>query len=65
MKIVFFEKYRHVLNVKNELTIEQILNHELWEKFFTGMKNNTWVECSLKCRTSVVDENYAVGYETN
>jgi len=61
----FFEKYRHVLNVKNELTIEQILNHELWEKFFTGMKNNTWVECSLKCRTSVVDENYAVGYETN
>jgi len=61
----FFEKYRHILNVKNGLTIEQVLNHELWEKFFTGMKNDTWVECSLKCRASVVDENYAVGYETN
>ena len=61
----FFEKYRHILNVKNGLTIEQVLNHDLWEKFFTGMKNNTWVECSLKCRASVVDENYAVGYETN
>lgn len=61
----FFEKYRHILNVKNGLTIEQVLNHDLWEKFFTGMKNDTWVECSLKCRASVVDENYAVGYETN
>ena len=61
----FFEKYRHILNVKNGLTLEQVLNHELWKKFFTGMKNDTWVECSLKCRKSVVDENYAVGYETN
>jgi len=61
----FFQKYRHILNVKNGLTLEQVLNHELWEKFFNSMNNNTWVECSLKCRTSVVDENYAVGYETN
>ena len=61
----FFQKYRHILNVKNGLTMEQVLNHELWSKFFDSMNNDTWVECSLKCRTSVVDHDYAVGYETN
>jgi len=61
----FFQKYRHILNVKNGLTMEQVLNHDLWQKFFNGMETDTWVECSLKCRSSVVDEDYAVGYETN
>ena len=61
----FFQKYRNILNVKNGLTIEQVLNHNLWEKFFSSMNTDTWVECSLKCRSSIVDEDYAVGYETN
>ena len=61
----FFQKYRNILNVKNGLTIEQVLNHNLWEKFFSSMNTDTWVECSLKCRSNIVDEDYAVGYETN
>jgi len=61
----FFEKYRHILNINNGLTLEEVLNHDLWQKFFNGMETDTWVECSLKCRSSVVDKNYAVGYETN
>jgi MoaA/NifB/PqqE/SkfB family radical SAM enzyme len=61
----FFEKYRHVLNIKNGLSLEEVLNHDLWQKFFDSMERDTWVECSLKCRASVVDQDYAVGYETN
>jgi MoaA/NifB/PqqE/SkfB family radical SAM enzyme len=61
----FFEKYRHILNINNGSTLEEVLNHDLWQKFFNGMETDTWVECSLKCRSSVVDKDYAVGYETN
>jgi len=61
----FFEKYRQILNIKNGLSFEEVLNHDLWQKFFDSMHKDTWVECSLKCRAEVVDENYAVGYETN
>lgn len=61
----FFQKYRHMLNIKNGLDMEEILNHDLWQKFFNSLKNDSWVECRLKCRKLVVDEEYAVGYETN
>ena len=59
----FFGKYRDILNIKNGLTLEEVLNHDLWEKFFNKMKNDPWVECSEKCRSSIVTKDYAVDFD--
>ncbi len=60
----FFAKHRHELSVKTN-TLENVLNHDLWEKLFNSWKKSPWVECSLKCKKDIVDYDYAVGYETN
>lgn len=60
----FFAMYREQLSVKTN-TLENVLNHDLWEKLFSSWENSPWVECSLKCKKDYVDYNYAVGYETN
>lgn len=62
----FFAKYRHQMNLNNR-NFEQIIQDPLWSKCSQGFVNSskTWVECAQKCSTSVVDENYAVGWETN
>lgn len=60
----FFAMYREQLSVKSS-SIEDVLNHDLWEKLFSSWKNSPWVECSLKCKKDYVDYDYAVGYETN
>lgn len=62
----FFAKHRHQMNLHNR-TFEEIIADPLWSKCSQGFKdaNKTWVECSQKCSTLVVDKNYAVGWETN
>lgn len=62
----FFAKYRNTMNLNNR-TLDEIITDPLWSKCSNGFTNvsKTWVECSQKCSTSYVDENYAVGWETN
>lgn len=62
----FFAKYRDRMNLKNR-SFEEILADPLWNHCSSGFRNpeKTWVECGQKCRRDLVDENYAVGWETN
>jgi MoaA/NifB/PqqE/SkfB family radical SAM enzyme len=62
----FFAKYRQQMNLNNR-TFEEIIADPLWNKCSSGFTDSskTWVECSQKCSTQLVDENYAVGWETN
>ena len=62
----FFAKHRQQMNLHNR-TFDEIVSDPLWHKCSQGFKDpsKTWVECSQKCSTSIVDENYAVGWETN
>ena len=62
----FFAKYRDRMNLNNR-KFEEIINDPLWNKCSQGFKDasKTWVECGQKCNSGVVDENYAVGWETN
>lgn len=62
----FFAKYRDQMNLRTR-SLEEIINDPLWSKCSSGWvdSNKTWVECAQKCQNSLVDENYAVGWETN
>jgi MoaA/NifB/PqqE/SkfB family radical SAM enzyme len=62
----FFAKHRQQLNLHNR-TLDEIMSDPLWNKCSQGFTDpaKAWVECSQKCSTLVVDENYAVGWETN
>lgn len=62
----FFAKYRSAMNLYQR-DFWQIVQDPLWHKCSAGWQDSsrTWVECSQKCSTSLVDENYAVGWETN
>lgn len=62
----FFAKYRDQMNLNNR-SFEEIISDPLWNKCSQGFKDSskTWVECAQKCSTQIVDENYAVGWETN
>lgn len=62
----FFAKYRQQMNLNNR-NFEEIIQDPLWNKCSNGFTdpNKTWVECAQKCSTQLVDENYAVGWETN
>lgn len=62
----FFAHYRDRMNLHNR-DIDAIMQDPLWSKCSRGWRDadRTWVECSLKCNSTVVDENYAVGWETN
>ena len=62
----FFAKYRQQMNLNNR-NFEEIVQDPLWSKCSQGFvdSSKTWVECAQKCSTSLVDENYAVGWETN
>lgn len=62
----FFAKHRQQMNLHNR-TFDQIVSDPLWNKCSQGFSDasKTWVECSQKCSISVVDEKYAVGWETN
>jgi MoaA/NifB/PqqE/SkfB family radical SAM enzyme len=62
----FFAKYRQQMNL-NYRSFEEIIQDPLWSKCSDGFvdSSKTWVECSQKCSTQNVDENYAIGWETN
>jgi hypothetical protein len=62
----FFAKHRETMNL-NLHTFDEIIKNPLWNMCSQGFSNpeKTWVECSQKCSADVVDENYAVGWETN
>jgi MoaA/NifB/PqqE/SkfB family radical SAM enzyme len=62
----FFAKYRQQMNLNNR-TFKEIIADPLWNQCSNGFReaNKTWVECSQKCSAQLVDQNYAVGWETN
>lgn len=62
----FFAKYRDRMNLHHR-SFEEIIADPLWNKCSQGFTDSTktWVECSQKCSSQIVDENYAVGWETN
>jgi hypothetical protein len=62
----FFAKHRDQMNL-NHRSFEEIIADPLWSGCSQGFTDSskTWVECSQKCSSHIVDENYAVGWETN
>ena len=62
----FFSQNLDKFNLHN-YSFEEILNNPLWNKCQNGFsdRSKSWVECLQKCSTQVVDEKYAVGWETN
>jgi molybdenum cofactor biosynthesis enzyme MoaA len=62
----FFAKHRDRMNL-NHRSFEDIVTDPLWNQCSKGFidPEKTWVECSQKCSTTVVDKKYAVGWETN
>lgn len=62
----FFAKYRNRMNLHNR-TFDEIVNDPLWNLCSNGFTDSskTWVECAQKCSSALVDQNYAVGWETN
>lgn len=62
----FFANYKNEMNIHNH-TFSDIINSKHWKMCSSGWtdKNKSWVECSQKCNNSIVDENYAIGWETN
>lgn len=62
----FFSQYREHMNLRNR-PLEEIINDPLWNLCSRGWtdQSKTWVECSQKCSQSLVNEKYAVGWETN
>jgi len=62
----FFARHREQMSLHHR-TFEEIIADPLWSKCSQGFTDptKTWVECSQKCGSSVVDESYAVGWETN
>jgi MoaA/NifB/PqqE/SkfB family radical SAM enzyme len=62
----FHQQYRELLDLKKH-NLDQVLNDPIWRKLFDTFDSGSkaWVECEQKCHTSIVDENYAVGWLTN
>jgi hypothetical protein len=62
----FFAKYRERMSLHNR-SFKEIIADPLWNKCSQGFRDNskTWVECGQKCSSLIVDEQYAVGWETN
>lgn len=62
----FFARYRDRMNLWNR-DFNDIIQDPLWNKCSRGFRDpeKTWVECSQKCSSQIVNENYAVGWETN
>jgi MoaA/NifB/PqqE/SkfB family radical SAM enzyme len=62
----FFAKHRERMSLHHR-TFNKIIEDPLWNKCSQGFRdpNRTWVECGQKCSTPAVDQQYAVGWETN
>lgn len=62
----FHQTQRDKLNLKTR-TLSEVLNDPVWDNLFSSFDNpdKAWVECEQKCHQSLVDYDYAVGYQTN
>lgn len=62
----FFAKHREKMNLRHR-SLEEILIDPLWNHCSQGWQNDkkSWVECSQKCSTKLVNKDYAVGWATN
>lgn len=62
----FYAQYRDRMNIRNR-SLEEVLADPLWSSCSRGWRDpaRTWVECGQKCERDLVDESYAVGWETN
>lgn len=62
----FHQVYRDQLNLTKH-SLQQVLDNPIWDKLFSTFDDSSkaWVECEQKCRCSLVDENYAVGWLLN
>ena len=62
----FFNVNKDKLNLHTR-SLSDILNDPIWDKFFSSVNDpaSAWVECEQKCHKDLMDEGYAVGYETN
>ena len=62
----FFAKYADKVNLFKR-SFEEVINDDVWEHLFGSFNDpaKAWVECEKKCHKSLVDFDYAVGYETN
>lgn len=62
----FFMKYADRINILKR-PFDEVINDSVWDYLFKSFDdpNKAWVECEKKCHKSLVNYNYAVGYETN
>ena len=62
----FFSVYRQEMNLRHN-SFESVINNTKWNMCSRGWTDSSksWVECSQKCNQDLVDQNYAVGWETN
>lgn len=62
----FYAQYRDRMNLRRR-SLEEVLVDPLWSACSRGWRDpaHTWVECGQKCEKKLVDESYAVGWETN
>ena len=62
----FFIKYADKVNLFKR-SFEEVINDDVWAHLFGSFNDPTkaWVECEKKCHKSLVNFDYAVGYETN
>jgi len=62
----FFAKHRDRMNLHNR-SFDEIIKDPLWNSCSRGFLDpaTTWVECGQKCSANVVNQQYAVGWETN
>lgn len=62
----FHQQYRNQVNLTTR-SLEEIIADPIWDKLFPTFNdtNRSWVECEQKCASSLVNEQYAVGWYTN
>lgn len=60
------QRYRDRFDL-HKRSLEQVMADIYWTKLSDSFDStqSAWVECEQKCHTSLVDENYAVGWLTN
>jgi hypothetical protein len=53
--------------ISKKHNLDEVFNDPSWHKLFDTFdsRGKAWIECEQKCHTSIVDENYAVGWLTN
>jgi MoaA/NifB/PqqE/SkfB family radical SAM enzyme len=61
----FLIAHRDELNLNNH-SLETVLNNPIWSQLFDNLDSElSWDDCKSKCNSQLVDEKYAVKWETN